>query len=72
MIKSNIESKIDSHIGRSLMARVKGDTNYSIREERLIAQKSVLEAKVKTLKEELKVKDVRLRELRDKVGKSNA
>jgi hypothetical protein len=37
-----------------------------------LLKKSVLEAKVKTLKEELKVKDVRLRELRDKVGKSNA
>jgi hypothetical protein len=48
------------------MARVKGDINYSIREKRLIAQNKVLEAKVKTLKEELKVKNVRLRELRER------
>jgi len=46
--------------------RVKGDTNYSTREKRLIAQNKVLEAKVKTLKEELKVKNVRLRELRER------
>jgi hypothetical protein len=54
------------------MPRVQGDTNYSDREKRLTAQKAALEAKVRTLKEELKVKDARLKELRKKVGKADA
>jgi hypothetical protein len=49
------------------MARTKGDTNYSTREHRLIAQAAVLKAKIRTLQEKIKVKNVRIKELRSKV-----
>ena len=49
------------------MAREAGDKNFSTREKRLTAQKGVLEAKIATLKEQLKVKDVRAKELREKL-----
>lgn len=49
------------------MARTQGDKNFSSRERRLTAQKSVLEARISTLKEKLKLKDLRIEELREKV-----
>ncbi len=52
------------------MAREKGDTNYTPREKRLIAQNNVLKAEIGTIKEKLKVKDARIKELRGKLGNS--
>lgn len=49
------------------MARSAGDNNFTTREKRLTAQKGVLEARNATLKEQLKVKDVRINELREKL-----
>lgn len=54
------------------MARAKGDKNYSTRETRLIAQKAVLKAKVETLKQELKVKNIRIKELKEKLRKAKS
>ncbi len=48
------------------MARVEGDKNYTDREKRLHAENGALKAKVKALKAALKVKDARLRELRNR------
>lgn len=54
------------------MARSAGDNNFTTREKRLTAQKGVLEARNATLKEQLKLKDVRLRELREKLKAKHA
>ncbi len=47
------------------MARQPGDKNYSAREKTLIAKLAAEKAKVEAAKAELKVKDSRLKELRE-------
>jgi len=49
------------------MARVKGDTNLTTREHRLKAQIAVLKAEIEVLKAKLKVKNVRQKELRERI-----
>jgi hypothetical protein len=48
------------------MPRVAGDKNYSDREKRLKAENKALKAKVEALKAASKVKDARLKELRNR------
>ena len=47
--------------------RVSGDKNLSTRELRLKAQSSVLKAEITVLKEKLKMKDIRQKELRQRI-----
>jgi hypothetical protein len=47
------------------MAREPGDKNYSAREKRLIAELAAEKAKVEAARAEIKVKDARLKELRE-------
>lgn len=49
------------------MGRTTGDTNFTLREKRLLARIEVYKAKVDMFKERLKVKDARIKELRAKV-----
>ena len=50
------------------MPRKQGDTDYSVREQRLIAEKAVLAAKLKAAKAETKAKIAKIKELREKLG----
>ena len=54
------------------MARTLGDKNFTMRERRLLAQKSVLEARIGTLKEQLKLRDLRIKELRERLKAKKA
>ena len=49
------------------MARVAGDKNRSVREQRLIAEKEALKAENKALKAKLKAKQLRIKELGDRM-----
>jgi hypothetical protein len=49
------------------MARVVGDKNHSIREQRFVAEKEALKAEIKALKAKIKAKDCRIRELGGRV-----
>ncbi len=51
------------------MARKPGDTNYSARELKLIAQNNELKAKVKMLDARVKVREAAAKEIREKLGK---
>lgn len=46
------------------VARATGDKNYTAREKRLIAEVAAEKAKVEAAKAEIKVRDARLKELR--------
>ena len=50
------------------MARKPGDTNYSARERKLIAEKEEAKAEVEMLKARVKVRDALIKELREKLG----
>jgi hypothetical protein len=50
------------------MARKPGDTNYSAREQKLIAQNAELKAKVKMLAARVKVREAAAREVREKLS----
>jgi hypothetical protein len=47
-----------------LVARATGNKNYTAREKRLIAEVAAEKAKVEAAKAEIKVRDARLKELR--------
>jgi hypothetical protein len=49
------------------MSRVAGDRNRSIREHKVAAEKEALRAENKALKAKLKAKDLRIKELRERV-----
>lgn len=51
------------------MAREVGDTNLSLREQRLKAENAALKAKIEAAKMAAKVKDAKLAEMRDKLKK---
>jgi hypothetical protein len=51
------------------MSRKPGDTNYSVREEKLIAQNAELKAKVKLLAARVKVREATVKEVREKLAK---
>ena len=52
------------------MSRKPGDTNYSVREQRLKAEKEALKAEAKALKARLEAEKARTREVRNKLGGS--
>lgn len=52
------------------MARKPGDKGFSARENRLIAEKKVLQARYATARAQVKVKNARIRELREKLEAS--
>jgi hypothetical protein len=53
------------------MARVAGDKNHTVREQRLIAENAALKAEIKAIKASskatLKVKDLRIKELSKRI-----
>lgn len=54
------------------MARTAGDTNLSLREQRKDAEIAALKAKLAAEKAAAKVKDARLREMREKLDRQKA
>jgi hypothetical protein len=49
------------------LARISGDRNYSAREKRLVAEKRAAEARANAFKADVKVRDARIVELRERM-----
>jgi len=50
------------------MARISGDRNYSAREKRLVAEKRAADARADAFKADVRVRDARIVELKERVA----